>query len=181
MATENVPVFNQYVGNGEATRFSIGFPYLDKKYVKVYIKRLDGVQEELTENRYSFENDTTILFPVKEGDEVLQDGDVLAIQRETDLGSEYEFNNQRRLFPEEVMNADDLSFQQIQEMARDLARCWHSLPTDLTSGPELFEQYLEALNRVNEMIDMVIQIENNLSQIVEELGSLADEINGEII
>lgn len=195
MATENVPVYNQYQGNGVATDFSIGFPYLEKEYVKVYIKRSDGVQETLSDNRYTFVNDTTIRFPVLSTDTVLEEGDVIAIQRETPLGSEYEFTNQQRLFPETVMDADDLSFQQIQELNRELERCFKSLPTDTNTGQQLYEAYLEALNTVNQKIDMVVDLINGLGKsqaelaellaqaqaVVDELGTLADDINGEVI
>lgn len=188
MATENVPVYNQYQGNGVATDFSIGFPYLKREYVKVYIKRSGGIQETLAENRYLFVNDTTIRFPALSTDTVLQEGDVIAIQRETPLGSEYEFNNQQRLFPETVMDADDLGFQQIQELNRELKRTFKSLPTDTMTGEELYKAYLEALDTVNEKINMVIELINTMGEmlaeaqeVVDKLGELADEINGEVI
>ena len=112
MSTENVEVFNKYQGNGAATQFSIGFPYLKREYVKVYLYReASGKEVKLNSNQFSFVNDQTIKFPVLSSDDILQEGDILTIQRETTLGSEFEFDNQRRLFPVEVMNADDLSFQ----------------------------------------------------------------------
>lgn len=123
MSTPNLPVYVRYIGNETATEFSVTFPYIDKKYVKVYLAReRTNTPELLDETRYSFVNDTTIKFPVKEEDNLLGYNDALIILRETDLGSDYDFDNQRRLFPEDVMNADDLAFQQIQELAYEVSR-----------------------------------------------------------
>ena len=141
MATDNVPTYNRYLGNDSATEFSIGFPYLDKADVVVYLRRKGGVEEVLDSSRYSFIAANIISFPVLQSDEILHEGDVLAIQRETKLGSNYSFDNQRRLFPIEVMNADDLSFQQIQELAREVKRAVKSTPTDLITSQELLEQF----------------------------------------
>lgn len=123
MSTPNVPVYVRYIGNDDATEFSVTFPYIDKKYVKVYLAR-EGTKdaELLDETRYSFVNEKTIKFPVKDGDTNLGYNDTLIILRKTDLGSDYDFDNQRRLFPEDVMNADDLAFQQIQELAYEVSR-----------------------------------------------------------
>ena len=188
MATEDVPVFNQYIGNGSATRFSIGFPYLDRKYVKVYIKRVEGVEEELTDDRYSFENDTTLVFPAKESDDVLQEDAIITIQRETKLGSDYEFDNQRRLFPEEVMNADDLAFQQIQELARDIKRAIKSQTTDTISGQDLYNALQIQYSNLESKVELTIGASNTAlatieraEAVLEQLGSLADTINGEVI
>ena len=116
MSTENVEVFNKYLGNGVATQFSIGFPYQKKEFVNVYLyTAVDDKETLLPTNEYEFIDDVTIKYPVQEGAQPLQEGDILTIQRETELGSNYDFDNQRRLFPAEVMNADDLAFQQIQE------------------------------------------------------------------
>lgn len=152
MSTENVEVFNRYRGNGAATQFSIGFPYLKREYVKVYLfKGATGEEVKLSSNRFSFVNDSTIKFPVLDTDEILQEGDILTVQRETTLGSEFEFDNQRRLFPVEVMNADDLSFQQIQELRREINRSVRVNPT-AEEAPE------ELLNTVYDKLDSATSI-----------------------
>lgn len=179
MATENVPVYNQYIGNGLATRFSIGFPYLDRDYVKVYIKRVGGVEEELTDDRYEFENDTTIVFPLSDDDELLQDGDILTIQRETELGSDFEFDNQRRLFPEEVMNADDLSFQQIQELKRELDRAVKSRATDTITGPELYDSLQQQFRDVETKVGLAASSANMAQTWAEGTDSAVAELGGE--
>ena len=158
MSTQNVPVYNQYLGNGVATQFSIGFPYLNRDYVKVYLLRKDGAQELLDSTRYTFVNDKVIEFPTLPTDTVLNDGDVLTIQRETPLGSDYEFDNQKRLFPVEVMNADDLSFQQIQELAREIKRAVKTLPTDTTTGDDLL---LEFNQKIVEAKEAAVNSENS--------------------
>lgn len=173
MATENVPVYNQYIGNGLATRFSIGFPYLDRDYVKVYIKRVSGVEEELTDDRYEFENDTTIVFPLSDDDDLLQDGDILTIQRETELGSDFEFDNQRRLFPEEVMNADDLSFQQIQELKRELDRSVKSQATDTITGQELYESLQQQYRDVETKVGLAASSANMAQTWAEQSATSA--------
>lgn len=150
MSTQNVPVYNQYLGNGVATQFSIGFPYLNRDYVKVYLLRKDGAQELLDSTRYTFVNDKVIEFPTLSTDSVLNDGDVLTIQRETPLGSDYEFDNQKRLFSVEVMNADDLSFQQIQELAREIKRAVKTLPTDTTTGDDFLQEFNQKVVEVKE-------------------------------
>lgn len=129
MSTPNVPVYVRYIGNENATEFSVTFPYINKKYVKVYLARERISPELLDETRYSFVNDTTIQFPIKDDDALLGYNDALIILRKTDLGSDYDFDNQRRLFPEDVMNADDLAFQQIQELAYEVSR---AIKVDIT-------------------------------------------------
>ena len=167
MATENVPVFNKYEGNGAATEFSIGFPYLDTSFVKVYIKRAGENEEKLDSNRFSFVNDTTIKFPVLDTDTVLQEGEVITIQRETILGSEYEFDNQVRLFPEEVMNADDLSFQQIQELARDLERAVKVKPTDEQTSDELIDEVYYTLKTATETTEKAIEAAETAASMID--------------
>lgn len=173
MATENVPVFNKYDGNGAATEFSIGFPYLDTNFIKVYIKRIGEEEEKLDDSRFSFVNDTTIKFPVLETDTVLQEGEVITIQRETSLGSEYEFDNQVRLFPEEVMNADDLSFQQIQELARDLERAVKVKPTDEKTSDELIDEVYTSLKTATETADKAIASANQAQEAADKATEAA--------
>jgi hypothetical protein len=147
MSTENVEVFNKYQGNGVATQFSIGFPYLKREYVKVYLyRKATGEEVKLNSNQFSFVNDQTIIFPILSADDILQEGDILTIQRETTLGSEFEFDNQRRLFPVEVMNADDLSFQQIQELRREINRSIRVNPTAVETPEELLNTVYSKLD-----------------------------------
>ena len=61
MSTENVEVFNRYYGNGVATQFSIGFPYLKREFVKVYLYKKDTDEEKvLNSDQFSFVNDSII-------------------------------------------------------------------------------------------------------------------------
>lgn len=185
MSTQNIPVYNQYLGNGVAKEFSIGFPYLKKDYVKVYLLRKDRTQELLDSSRYKYVNDKVIEFPILSSDAVLAEGDVLTIQRETTLGSNYEFDNQRRLFPEQVMDADDLSFQQIQELARDISRAVKTSPTDTITGDELLREFNQ---KVVEVKDAAISSEqsatesassaNNAAQSASEAKVQADRAQG---
>lgn len=161
MSTENVEVFNRYYGNGVATQFSIGFPYLKREFVKVYLYKKDTDEEEvLNSDQFSFVNDTTIQYPVLSTDEILKEGDILTIQRETELGSEFEFDNQRRLFPVEVMNADDLAFQQIQELSREIKRAVRVNPTAAETPEELLQTVYDKLDSATEIAGDAISAAN---------------------
>ena len=181
MATENVPVFNKYEGNGAATEFSIGFPYLDTSFIKVYIKRNGENEEKLDDSRFSFVNDTTIKFPVLDTDTVLQEGEVITIQRETSLGSDYEFDNQIRLFPEEVMNADDLSFQQIQELARDLERAVKVKPTDEKTSDDLIDEVYNNLKEAIEVADRAIDAANQAQEAADNATEAVNDAKQQIV
>lgn len=147
MSTKNVEVFNRYYGNGVATQFSIGFPYLKREFVKVYLYKKDTDEEKvLNSDQFSFVNDSIIQYPVLPTDEILKEGDIITIQRETELGSEFEFDNQRRLFPVEVMNADDLAFQQIQELSREIKRAVRVNPTAAETPEELLQTVYDKLD-----------------------------------
>ena len=147
MSTENVEVFNRYYGNGVATQFSIGFPYLKREFVKVYLYKKDTDEEKvLNSDQFSFVNNSIIQYPVLPTDEILKEGDIITIQRETELGSEFEFDNQRRLFPVEVMNADDLAFQQIQELSREIKRAVRVNPTAAETPEELLQTVYDKLD-----------------------------------
>lgn len=161
MSTENVEVFNRYYGNGVATQFSIGFPYLKREFVKVYLYKKDTDEEKvLNSDQFSFVNDSIIQYPVLPTDEVLKEGDILTIQRETELGSEFEFDNQRRLFPVEVMNADDLAFQQIQELSREIKRAVRVNPTATETPEELLQTVYDKLDSATEIVGDAISAAN---------------------
>ena len=161
MSTENVEVFNRYYGNGVATQFSIGFPYLKREFVKVYLYKKDTDEEKvLNSDQFSFVNDSIIQYPVLPTDEILKEGDIITIQRETELGSEFEFDNQRRLFPVEVMNADDLAFQQIQELSREIKRAVRVNPTASETPEELLQTVYDKLDSATEIAGDAISAAN---------------------
>lgn len=125
MATPAISPYNTYFGNGVATEFSIDFPYIKKAFIKVYVRRDGEEQVEINSNNFDWVNDTTIRYPGENsGDNVLGNGDIISIHRQTPLESDYVFSNQKRLFPEDVMNADDLEMQIQQEQDEILSRCF---------------------------------------------------------
>lgn len=125
MATPGIAPYNNYTGNGVTTEFSVGFPYLRREFVSVYIKRTDDPQEQVDTSKWEWVNDTTIRFPKQgSGLDVLGEGETLSIRRETPVESDYNFTNQKRLFPEDVMDADDLEMQILQEKSEELSRCF---------------------------------------------------------
>ena len=163
MSVPQVNSYNKYQGNGVTTEFSVGFPYNNKSDVKVYLRRLNDVQQVLEENAdYEWINDTTIRFPAIltrtveiDGEEVeeqytvqdvLEEGDILAIYRETPIASDYNFENQKRLFPEEVTHSDDLGIMLIQELSAIFSR---TLTVDETS-PVTPEELVNDLNTLVE-------------------------------
>lgn len=126
MATPDIAPYNNYIGNGVTTEFSVGFPYIKKDFIHIYIRRKDQPQTSLDpETDWEWVNDTTIRFP-KSGStiDVLANGETLSIRRETPTESQYKFTNQKRLFPEDVMDADDLNMQINQEQKEELERCF---------------------------------------------------------
>lgn len=182
MSTSNVPVFNKYLGNGVATQFSISFPYLKREYIKVYLYRAETDKEELLgSDRFEFVNDSTIEFPVIKADAILGEGDVLTVQRETTLGSEFEFDNQRRLFPVEVMNADDLSFQQIQELARDVARSVKVKPTANQTPEALLDTVYSKLDSATEVANQAINAANQATTAAESAQQAVEEAQQQVI
>ena len=182
MSTENVEVFNRYRGNGAATQFSIGFPYLKREYVKVYLfKGATGEEVKLSNNRFSFVNDSTIKFPVLDTDEILQEGDILTIQRETTLGSEFEFDNQRRLFPVEVMNADDLGFQQIQELRREINRSVRVNPTAEETPEELLSTVYDKLDSATAIAGDAIAAADQATIAAEKATTAVEEAQKQIV
>lgn len=182
MSTENVEVFNKYYGNGVATQFSIGFPYLRREFVKVYLYKKETDEEVmLSSDQFAFVNDATIEYPVLPTDEVLKEGDILTIQRETELGSDFEFDNQRRLFPVEVMNADDLSFQQIQELAREVKRSVRVNPTADETPEELLNEVYGKLDSASEVANEAIAAAEQATIAAEQATTAVEEAKKQVI
>ena len=179
MTTPAVNSYNKYQGNGSTTEFSIGFPYASQSYVKVYVKR-SGQEEELMDSSdYSFVNSTTLKFPSTISSEtVLANGDVITIQRETPLANQYEFSNQKRLFPEDVMAADDLDMQILQEQGRELSRAVKVSPTSPV-GPEELVEHVERVYQSVDNIDIVADDISNVDTVsanISDVSSVADNI-----
>lgn len=139
MATPDIAPYNTYTGNGVTTEFSVGFPYINASFVHVYVRRVDEEQVEIPSTDFDWVNDVTIRYPGNNsGDDVLSSGDIISIRRQTPLKSDYVFSNQKRLFPEDVMDADDLEMHINQEQAEELRRSFRLNETASGTGtPEL--------------------------------------------
>lgn len=162
MATPEQTPYNTYLGNGVTTEFSIGFNYTDTGSVKVYIKRSEGEEELLPDTDYSFVNETTLKFPaVGSSETVLADGDVLTIQRETAVENDFVFSNQKRLFPEDVMEADDNEMRILQEHARQLGRALVLPPTSQIDPEDVIGQ----VERVYDSIDNIDTVADSISDV----------------
>lgn len=131
MSTPNTAVYVKYRGGNDAVDFSVPFPYFNKDYVKLILKAGDNDEVELVEyTDYVWKDSQTITLT-----NTLTSDDILVIVRRTDLGSPAEFDNQRRLFPVAVMDNDDLSFQQIQELQEQIDRCYkEKITSDKDAG-----------------------------------------------
>lgn len=171
MATPDIAPFNKYIGNGATTQFSVGFPYIDTDFIHVYIKRADSDQEEVNTTDWEWVNETTIRFPATGSSEaILADGEVLVVQRETPTESEFTFANQKRLFPEDVMKADDLEMQILQEQARDLARAIKVEPTSPVDPEELVNE----VERMYQSIDNIDTVAQNISDVNNVSDNMQD-------
>lgn len=177
MATPNVNSYNTYIGNGVATEFSIGFGYTSTDSVKVYIKRVGGEEALVNTADYSFVNETTLKFPaVGSSETILAEGDVLTIQRETPVQNDFVFSNQKRLFPEDVMEADDNEMRILQEHERQLGRALVLKPTSQTD-PEVVigqvERVYESIDNIDTVADNISNV-NSVASITEEVGVVAE-------
>ena len=180
MATENINTWVRYFGNGEATQFSVTFPYIKQEYVKVYLQRVNDPEPTLLEsNRYEFTTDTVITFPVLPTDEVLGTGDILVFNRETELGSDYVFDNQIRLYPEEVMHADDLGFQQIEDLAAVVNRVPKAPITSGLSGDEYMAQILADIGDAERQAQIAAAYAENARLYAEQAQEAAESISSD--
>lgn len=136
MSVENINPYNKYQGNGVTTEFSVDFPYNNKTDVVVYLKNEGEAQQTLVVNTdYTWLNDTTIKTTTAPAD-----GSILAIYRETPAASDYNFENQRRLFPAEVTNSDNLAILLIQELRAMFSRTLTVDETSTVTPEELVDE-----------------------------------------
>ena len=170
MSTAYSSAKQQYIGNGVTTEWGFDFPIKKHSELKVYLKRSVSPQVLLEEGvDYSFVTENTIAFPIKTGEAKLQASDVLALQRESVFESEYNFSNQQRLEPEEVMHADDNLERQIQELKRDVNQAIRIQPTSNINTDE----YFVAVESIYENLDNI----NNVSGISSEIVNCSDNIS----
>ena len=170
MSTAYSSAKQQYIGNGVTTEWGFDFPIKKHSELKVYLKR-SGLSQVLLEEGvdYSFVTENTIAFPIKTGEAKLQAADVLALQRESVFESEYNFSNQQRLEPEEVMHADDNLERQIQELKRDVSQAIRIQPTSNINTDE----YFIAVESIYENLDNI----TNVSGISAEIVNCSDNIS----
>ena len=169
MSTAYSSAKQQYIGNGVTTEWGFDFPIKKHSELKVYLKRSGSTQVLLEEGvDYSFVTENTIAFPIKTGEAKLQAADVLALQRESVFESEYNFSNQQRLEPEEVMHADDNLERQIQELKRDVTQAIRIQPTSNINTDE----YFIAVESIYENLDNI----TNVSGISAEIVNCSDNI-----
>ena len=171
MSTAYSSAKQQYIGNGVTTEWGFDFQIQKHSELKVYLKRSASPQVLLEEGvDYSFVTDNTITFPIKTGEAKLQATDVLALQRESVFESEYNFSNQQRLEPEEVMHADDNLERQIQELKRDSESAIKVLPTSNVDPNTFFEQ----VERVYGSVDNIDTVANDKANVDAVAGSITN-------
>lgn len=171
MSTAYSSAKQQYIGNGVTTEWGFDFPIQKHSELKVYLKRSGQLQVLLEEGvDYSFVTENTIAFPIKTGEAKLQATDVLALQRESVFESEYNFSNQQRLEPEEVMHADDNLERQIQELKRDSEAAIKVLPTSNIDPTTLFEQ----IDRIYVSVDNIDTVANDKANVDAVAGSITN-------
>ena len=171
MSTAYSSAKQQYIGNGVTTEWGFDFPIKKHSELKVYLKRSEMPQVLLEEGvDYSFVTENTIAFPIKTGEAKLQAADVLALQRESVFESEYNFSNQQRLEPEEVMHSDDNLERQIQELKRDSESSIKVLPTS-SVDPNTFFEHVE---RVYGSVDNIDTVANDKANVDAVSGSITN-------
>lgn len=171
MSTAYSSAKQQYIGNGATTEWGFDFPIQKHSELKVYLRRSGQSQVLLEEGvDYSFVTENTIAFPIKTGEAKLQAADVLALQRESVFESEYNFSNQQRLEPEEVMNSDDNLERQIQELKRDSESAIKVLPTS-NVDPNTFFEHVE---RVYGSVDNIDTVANDKANVDAVAGSITN-------
>lgn len=171
MSTAYSSAKQQYIGNGVTTEWGFDFPIQKHSELKVYLKRSGSTQVLLEEGvDYSFVTENTIAFPIKAGEAKLQAADVLALQRESVFESEYNFSNQQRLEPEEVMHADDNLERQIQELKRDSESAIKVLPTSNVDPNTFFEQ----VDRVYGSVDNIDTVANDKANVDTVAGRITN-------
>lgn len=171
MSTAYSSAKQKYIGNGVTTEWGFDFPIQKHSELKVYLKR-SGMPQVLLEEGvdYSFVTENTIAFPIKTGEAKLQAADVLAMQRESVFESEYNFSNQQRLEPEEVMHADDNLERQIQELKRDSESSIKVLPTSSVDPTTLVEH----VERVYGSVDNIDTVANDKANVDKVAGSITN-------
>ena len=179
MSTAYSSAKQKYIGNGVTTEWGFDFPIQKHSELKVYLKR-SGLPQVLLEEGvdYSFVTENTIAFPIKTGEAKLQASDVLAMQRESVFESEYNFSNQQRLEPEEVMHADDNLERQIQELKRDSESSIKVLPTSSVDPTTLVEH----VERVYGSVDNIDTVANDKANVDKVAGSITNvnTVSGDI-
>lgn len=171
MSTAYSSAKQQYIGNGVTTEWGFDFPIQKHSELKVYLKRSGSTQVLLEEGvDYSFVTENTIAFPIKAGEAKLQAADVLALQRESVFESEYNFSNQQRLEPEEVMHADDNLERQIQELKRDSESAIKVLPTSNVDPNTFFEK----VERVYGSVDNIDTVANDKANVDTVAGRITN-------
>ena len=171
MSTAYSSAKQQYIGNGATTEWGFDFPIQKHSELKVYLRRSGQSQVLLEEGvDYSFVTENTIAFPIKTGEAKLQAADVLALQRESVFESEYNFSNQQRLEPEEVMNSDDNLERQIQELKRDSESAIKVLPTS-NVDPNTFFEHVE---RVYGSVDNIDTVANDKANVDAVAGNITN-------
>ena len=171
MSTAYSSAKQKYIGNGVTTEWGFDFPIKKHSELKVYLKRSSLPQVLLEEGvDYSFVTENTIAFPIKTGEAKLQATDVLALQRESVFESEYNFSNQQRLEPEEVMHADDNLERQIQELKRDSESSIKVFPTSSVDPTTLVEH----VERVYGSVDNIDTVANDKANVDAVAGSITN-------
>ena len=177
MATPYTDAYVRYDGNGVTTEFSIDFDYKAESEIKVYIKRGREAQRTVPSSDYSFVTKNTLKFPASGSSETVLDvGDILAIQRESEFASEYVFDNQRRLEPVEVMNSDDSLERQIQELKRDIGQAIRIQPTSKIDTDEYFIAVESVYKNIDD-IKIVSGISGDIVVYAENIEAVKDAQN----
>lgn len=166
MSTLNINPKIIYKGNGKQPTFPFSFPAASTEYIKVHVLRAGGVDEDsktlLSQDDYSYVIEPTsttggeIKFPAEGSTQaVLGEGDKLCITRVSELGNDYIFSNQSRLFPKSVEDADDALSLQIMDLMVKMKQSVQASLFDDRTPSERWREMLAALKEAQNIIDRI--------------------------
>lgn len=174
-----------YVADGVATEFAINFKFFKNKNgsAQVRVEKAVGTEFDILKEGVDFEVvgdgvdiNAKVVFAVAP-----EENAKIGVFRDRPFLQESDFINGQFLDMEELEHALDGIYMNLQELQEKLSR---AVLTDSLSeeSPEDFaDRILGYKDAAQEAANESVKIYNEMSELVEQLGALADEINGEVI
>ncbi len=174
-----------YVADGSATEFPVPFKFDNNAdgtaEIKVYFGDGDNI-EVLTENTdYTVEGSGAEITGKVVFASAPAENSKLAILRNKPLLQEADYVNGQLFDMEELENSLDGIYMAIQQLNEQISR---ALLVDPVSGDDpngIVQTVLEYKNAAQQAANEALAAVAEAQEVVDKLGKLADEINGEVI